>query len=69
MEELKIKIEELKMEIQGLENRIDSFTNYNRTPRTKERFEQLKMLTEWRDFQMKLKALENLQDSIISNLA
>lgn len=68
MEELNIKIQELENEIMGLENRIDSYTNYNRTPDKKERYEQLKMLGEWRDYNLELKSLIGLRDSILSNL-
>ena len=68
MEEIKIKIEEIEAEMQALENRVDDYSNYGRSPGKKERFEQIRLLNEWRDYNNRLLVLKEVFDSIISNL-
>lgn len=67
MEELEIQIEVILDEMQGLENRIDDFSRYNRMPSKQDRFKQISMLAEWRTYNDQLHVLNELKETIISN--
>jgi len=67
MEELNIQIEVIECEMQALENRVDDCTRYGRQCDKKERFNQIAMLAEWRDYNNRLMALKELRDTIESN--
>lgn len=69
MEEIKIQIEVIEAEMQALENRVDDYSAYGRSPGKKERFEQIRLLNEWRDYNNRLLALKEVLDSIKSNMS
>ena len=68
MEEIKIQIEVIEAEMLTLENRIDDYSNYGRSPNKKDRFDQIRLLSEWRDYNNQLMALKEVLDAILSNL-
>jgi uncharacterized coiled-coil DUF342 family protein len=67
MEELKIQIDVLKQEKQDLENSIDEFSRYGRSPDDNDYEEMIELLGEWDKVRYKIDALIECLEAIISN--
>lgn len=67
MEELKIKISELKADMQELTNMVDDFSRHGRNTSDKERFEQIELLENWAQLGQQLKVCEELLDTVQKN--
>lgn len=67
MEEIKIKIEDLKDDIQLVLNKVDSYSNYGRTPNYEDRIMQLRLLEEYKEFVNKKVMLEEILVQIQQN--
>lgn len=60
MEEIKIKIKDLEDDIQLVLNKVDSYSNYGRTPTYEDRLNQLRLLEEYKEFFAKKAMLEDI---------
>jgi len=67
MEELKIKISELKADMQELTIKVDDFSRYGRSPSDEERFEQISLLENWLQLGQQLKVCDELLETVQSN--
>jgi hypothetical protein len=67
MEELKIKISELKADMQELTNKVDDFSRHGRSPNDKERFEQISLLENWLQLGEQLKVCDLLLETVQQN--
>lgn len=64
MNEIKIQISVIESEMQELGNRIDDFSRYGRSPNKQDRFRQIAILNEWRDYNIQLNTLKELLDTV-----
>ena len=60
MQEIEIKIRDLEDDIQLVLNKVDSYSNYGRTPTFEDRLNQLRLLEEYKEFIAKKAMLEDL---------
>lgn len=67
MEEIIIQIEVLELELQGLENSVDDFTRYGRSPNEKDYLEMIRLLNTWSEKRQQLLALYEVLWAIKSN--
>jgi hypothetical protein len=67
MGELKIKISELKADMQELTNKVDDFSRHGRNPKDEERFEQIALLENWLQLGEQLKVCEELLQTVQQN--
>ena len=67
MEELEIQIDVLKAEIQGLENSVDDFSRYGRSPNEKDYLDMIRLLDVWSQKRQQLLALNEVLGAIKSN--
>ena len=67
MEEIKIQIEVLEMEMQSLTNKVDDYSRYNRSPNENDYIEIIKLLENWAGKRQQLIALEEVLNTINSN--
>ena len=67
MEEIIIQIEVLELELQGLENSVDDFTRYGRSPNEKDYLEMIRLLNTWSEKRQQLLALNEVLWAIKSN--
>lgn len=67
MEELKIQIEVIEDRMLSLENKVDYFSVNVRSPYKKDRFEQIRLLNEWKEYDNQLSVLKDVLNAIESN--
>ena len=67
MEEIIIQIEVLELELQGIENSVDDFTRYGRSPNEKDYLEMIRLLNTWSEKRQQLLALNEVLWAIKSN--
>jgi hypothetical protein len=67
MKELEITIEGLKNDKQDLENKVDDFSRYGRSPNDADYLEMIALLENWGQIKSQIECLEELQQTIISN--
>lgn len=67
MEELLIQIECLKQDVRRIESEVYSFSEYGRSPNSKDYDSILMLLQKRLSINLRLRELENLKDAIISN--
>jgi len=68
MEEIKIEISVIEAEMQSIENKVDDFSRHGRSPNKQDRFQQINLLNEWRDYNNKLSALREVAEAIENNV-
>ena len=67
MEEIIIQIGVLELELQGLENSVDDFSRYGRSPNEKDYLEMIRLLNTWSNKRQQLIALNEVFWAIKSN--
>lgn len=67
MEEIKIQIEVINAEMQALENKVDDFSRYNRSPNESDYLEMIQLLNEWSDKRQQFSALKEVAEAIRLN--
>lgn len=67
MEEIKIQIEVIKAEMQALENKVDDFSRYNRSPNESDYLVMIQLLSKWSDKRQQLSALKDVAEAIRLN--
>ena len=67
MEELQISIDVLKEEKTFLENKVDDFSRYGRSPNDNDYEQIIQMLDQWDKIRYKIECLEQCLSAVISN--
>jgi len=67
MEELKISIESLQDEKQRIENKVDDFSRYGRSPNDEDYENMMLLLQQWKQIKSNIYALQQCLDAVISN--
>ena len=67
MQELKIKISELKADMQELTNKVDDFSLHGRSVNDEERIEQMSLLENWIQLGQQLRVCEELLETVRQN--
>ena len=67
MEELKISIESLQQEKQRIENKVDDFSRYGRSPNDDDYENMMLLLIEWKKIKSNIYVLQQCLDAVISN--
>lgn len=67
MEELRIKIKELKCDMQELTNKVDDFSRHGRNPSDSDRITQMQLLKNWLQLGNQLKVCEEILETVYKN--
>lgn len=67
MEELEISINDLNQRKQDLENKVDDFSRYGRSPNDSDYEKMIEYLDEWDKIRYKIDILQECLNAVVSN--